>query len=216
MDKLIKELHTIFNIINAEKFNEELPSPVITIQREKTKKKDSRILGWCIKLPVWTRILKGNQTHHYEINMVLDYIDRPIDELISTMLHETVHLIHNHKGIKGTNRKVYHNDEFRKTAESLGLVVEQTELGWNKTRLSDELWTKMQELDRLEVISFDNLTLKKVVDVDKVRKPVNRKPVYTYICPNCKIELKSKDNYVEAKCIKCGVNFEVKENEKSE
>lgn len=208
MNNFIGELHKIFDLINQDKFNGELIEPVITVQREKSKKKDSITLGWCSKLPRWVKTDKKNTTNHHEINMVLEYIDRPIEELLATFVHEVVHLVNAQSNIDDCNRKQYHNDEFRKMAEKLGLVVEKTDKGWNQTQLSDELWALFQELNENGYISFDKLTLSKVVDVEKERKPVVRKPIYKYKCPNCGTEVKSTIEDLQARCLSCESDFE--------
>lgn len=37
MDKLIRELHKVFDIINETKYNNELIEPIITVQRNTNK-----------------------------------------------------------------------------------------------------------------------------------------------------------------------------------
>jgi rubrerythrin len=206
MDKFIGELHKVFDLINHEKFNGELIEPVITVQREKSKKKGTMILGWCCVVPRWVKKAKDVKTAHYEINMTLDYIDRPVEELLATFVHEVAHLANGQKSIKDCNRKQFHNTKFKEMAENLGLVVTETDFGWSETKLSDELWKELQELNENEVIDFDKLHLSSAIP-EKEKKPINRKPIFKYRCPHCGKEIKSKSEDVQAKCMDCDTDF---------
>jgi hypothetical protein len=206
MDKFIGELHKVFDFINHEKFNGELTEPVITIQREKSKKKDSMVLGWCSVVPRWVKKVKDVKTNHYEINITLDYIDRPVEELLATFIHEVTHMANGQRGIKDCNRKQFHNTKFKEMAEKLGLVVAENERGWSDTKLSNEFWKELQQMNELEIVDFDKLYLNTVVP-EKEKKPVTRKPVYKYRCPHCGKEIKSKNEDIQAKCLDCDVDF---------
>jgi hypothetical protein len=209
MNNFIGELHKLFDIINKDKFDGKLIEPVITVSREKSKSKKKIIFGWCTLLPIWTKVKDGKETQHHEINMTIDYIDRPLREVLGTFVHELVHLYNTQNNISDCSRKQYHNEKFKDVAEKLGLVVEKSDTGWSQTSVSDELWKYLEELNEKELINFDNLTIKKTVGAEKQRKPVNRKPIYKYKCPECGREIKSKFDDLQVHCNDCDEDFEI-------
>ena len=78
--------------------------------------------------------------HRIRIRMSL--LDEPVsspgtENLVSTLIHEMVHLLAHHRGLQDT-RGDWHTDQFRALARELGLVVEKhgPRYGWARTRLS--------------------------------------------------------------------------------
>lgn len=68
---------------------------------------------------------KGKDGEGYcEINIDAGTIDRPIEHVIATLLHEMVHQYCYEHGIKDTSRGgAYHNKRFKAEAEKRGLVI---------------------------------------------------------------------------------------------
>jgi len=202
MDKIIRELHKAFNHFNETKFNNELIEPIITIQsRPKTKK--GNILGWCSCYPWWLEKHEDKEVYKYEINLTIENINRPYEQLIHTLLHECCHLSNSLKGINDCSSRGNHNENFKKEAERIGLIVEKApRIGWSVTSLSESLLKEVQELD----IDKSVFCLSKVVKPkeDKPRKPILR---YKYKCPSCGKELIGKDENISIECIDCRVEF---------
>lgn len=84
----------------------------------------------------------------HEVVVVAEHLDRPVEEVLGTLLHEAAHALSFERGVKDCSRNQYHNQNFKKAAESLGLHVEQMpHYGWARTRLTDETKTRYaQEL----------------------------------------------------------------------
>jgi hypothetical protein len=89
-------LNKIFKLINAEYFGNELEMPVITIQST------VRAYGHVTTSKVWTTD-KG--TASYELNVGADYLSRPIENVVATLIHEACHLYAMQNGIKDTSNR---------------------------------------------------------------------------------------------------------------
>lgn len=72
----------------------------------------------------------------FEINISANFLNRPVEEIVATLLHEMCHQFAYVNNIKDTCRKgYYHNKEFRKIALEHGLCVQETKLyGYNQTQ----------------------------------------------------------------------------------
>lgn len=202
MDKIIRELHKAFDHFNETKFNDELIEPIITIQSQPKGKKGS-ILGWASVFPWWKETHDSKEIYKYEINMTVEYLNRTYEELICTFLHEMVHISNSQKSINDCSSKGNHNENFKKEAERIGLIVEKApRIGWSVTTLSEGLLKEVQELD----IDKSVFCLSKVVKPkeDKPRKPIVK---FKYKCPSCGKELTGKDENISIECIDCRVEF---------
>lgn len=138
MKELIKNsrvsgyLEKIFRQLNHDKFSDELEMPIVTIQS--TPKAYGHVT--CGK--VWHSV-KGIE--QYEINIGAGTLNRPIENVVATMLHEMVHLYNLTHDVKDTSRGgTYHNKRFKTKAEEVGLVVEcDSRIGWSVTSPSESL-----------------------------------------------------------------------------
>ena len=124
-------LEKIFRALNADWFGGELEEPIITIQST------PRAYGHVTVGKVWYR--KDEQRH--ELNMGAETVNRPIEEVCATMMHEMVHLYNITHGVQDCSRGgTYHNKKFKAEAERRGLHIEHHErYGWTITTPSEEL-----------------------------------------------------------------------------
>lgn len=124
-------LEKIFRALNADWFAEELEEPIITIQST------PRAYGHVTVSKTWKR--KDEDRH--ELNMGAETIDRPIEEVVATMVHEMVHLYNLAHGIQDCSRGgSYHNKRFKEEAERRGLYIEHHEkYGWTITTPTEAL-----------------------------------------------------------------------------
>ena len=125
-------LNKIFDLLNAEFFENELSRPTITIQST------PRAYGhFSLQEDTWVSKLGG--TH--EINIGAGTLARPIEEVAATLLHEMVHYYNYEKGIQDCSRgNTYHNKRFKAAAEAHGLTVTHSDkYGWSHTSPSDAL-----------------------------------------------------------------------------
>lgn len=211
MNLFIGELHKVFDYINHKEFQDELIRPIITVQPQKTKKKDCKVLGWCSNIEQWTMNILGNESHHHEINIVLENFEGEYEGIISTFVHEVSHLANTQLHIDDCSKRGFHNENFKEMANRLGLIVNQVEKqGFSETLASQSLLDELETLD----VNKDFLNIKRIVEI-KERKPTVRKPQFEYSCPSCHKKIKSKEDNMEIKCICCDeeyVKIEKEEN----
>lgn len=133
--KAIIELDRIFDLLNKEFFENKLIKPVILIQ-SKTKK---NTLGTCSTNPIWKNKYNEEKDCKYEIALSAEYLNRTIEEIVATLLHEMIHLYCSQNEIKDTsNNCVYHNKKFKEEAEKRGLIItKEKTIGWSITTLND-------------------------------------------------------------------------------
>lgn len=131
----VGELYRIFDLLNSNLFNKKLEDPVILIQSKR-----KTILGTCSVNRIWANKVSEDKPNYYEITMSAENLDRTVEQLVATLLHEMVHLHCSLNDIKDTsNNHVYHNKRFKKEAEAHGLIIEHAKtIGWSVTSLKDE------------------------------------------------------------------------------
>lgn len=130
MSRAISALEHIYNSLNADFYDGQLPVPIITVQSK------PGTYGHFTTAKVWRK----KDDSAYELNVAAEVLDKPIEETLDTILHEMTHLFCREHGIQDTSRGgMYHNRRFREVAESHGLKCYQTgKYGWN-TAPTDEL-----------------------------------------------------------------------------
>ena len=118
-------LEKMFRTLNADWFGGELEEPIITIQST------PRAYGHVTVAKAWRR--KDDWRH--ELNLGAETLDRPIEDVAATMMHEMVHLYNIAHNVQDTSRGgMYHNRRFRDEAERRGLVIGRHEkYGWTLT-----------------------------------------------------------------------------------
>lgn len=124
-------LEKIYRQLNIDKFDGELEEPIITIQSS------PRAYGYVTLGKVW----QSGNVARYELNIGAETINRPIEDVVGTLLHEMVHIYNLMHGIKDCSRgNTYHNKRFKIKAESVGLVINYDKrIGWSITSPSEEL-----------------------------------------------------------------------------
>ena len=107
-------LENAYVVLNNKYFGGQLPPVVITIQ-------SSKAYGHYTMWDAWE-----NETEGYrEINLGAETLNRPIEQVIATLIHEMVHhynatVLHQ----KDTSRgNTYHSKIFKQVAESTGAVT---------------------------------------------------------------------------------------------
>lgn len=125
-NRVTQYLNKVFKLINSEYFENELEMPTITIQST------VGAYGHVTTSKVW-KTESGKAS--YELNIGADYLNRPIENIVATLIHEGCHLYAMQNGIKDTsNRGVYHNKRFKALAEDRGLIIEKhIRYGWTIT-----------------------------------------------------------------------------------
>ncbi len=176
----------IFRALNETYFESTLAIPVITIQST------PKAYGHVTVGKVWT----SAEEDRHELNIGAGTLNRPIEEVVATMLHEMVHLYNLANGIKDTSRgTVYHNKKFRDEAVKRDLVIEHHEkYGWTITSPSDALieWCMAHDLEEIRVVRHDLSFIPIPPAGGKAGFPSGStgrttKPSSTrkYVCPQC-------------------------------
>lgn len=142
-------LEKIFRALNAKYFDNQLEEPIITIQST------PRAYGHVTVAKAWH---KGTTTRH-ELNIGAGTLDRPIENVVATMLHECVHLWNLQNGVQDCSRGgAYHNKKFRDAATARDLQISYDKrIGWSITEPTEALcdfiiqqgWTDIQ-MNRIE------------------------------------------------------------------
>lgn len=125
-------LEKIFRVLNREYFEDTLEEPIITIQST------PRAYGHVTVGKAWR---KSNGDQRHELNIGAGTLDRPIENVVATMMHEMVHLYCLQEGIKDTSRGgAYHNRRFRDIATAKDLDISyDARIGWSITEPTEKL-----------------------------------------------------------------------------
>lgn len=203
-------LEKMYRQLNADKFNNELEECIITIQNT------PGAYGHVTCARVW----KSKDCSRYELNIGASTLDRPIENVVSTLLHEMVHIYNLMNDIQDCSRNgTYHNRKFKEKAESVGLIIDKdNKYGWTITSPSESLidyicaqgWEDIQ-LNR--GFSFGASAPKgKTTNTDQdedtatpIRKPSSTRK---YQCPLCKNSVRATKS-VNIKCMDCNAQMQV-------
>lgn len=185
-------LGKLYDFINEHLFGGELVKPVITVQVDSRNK----AYGWWSVNKVWHENKDDEGVH--ELNMCAQYLNRPIEEIASTMIHEMCHQFATLQNLQDTSRScVYHNKLFKAIAESHGLnVVKVDKIGWSQTSLTSEtaeIIRKFVAHNEKNVIYRSPLSTNTTVKSSSTRK---------YVCPCCHTSVRATKQ-VNIMCADC-------------
>lgn len=185
-------LGKLYDFINENLFGVELVKPVITVQVDSRNK----AYGWWSVNKVWHENKDDEGVH--ELNMCAQYLNRPIEEIASTMIHEMCHQFASVHGLQDCSRSgVYHNKLFKQIAENHGLnVVKVDKIGWSQTSLTTEtaeLIKQFANANDTSVIYRSPLSTGTVVKSSSTRK---------YVCPCCHTSVRATKQ-VNIMCADC-------------
>ena len=202
IQKTIAELNKIFKLLNKQFFEDKLVEPIILIQTKSKK----HTLGTCSTNPIWEK--KGNdKDKRYEITLSGKYLNRSIEEIVSTLFHECVHLYCSLNNIKDTsNSHVYHNKKFKEEAENRGLIIEKDKIiGWSLTKLAEPT-IKLISNWKIDNTAFDYWRNSKELKVEKPKTTLNK-----YKCLQCETKITSAKT-LNIICGDCNKKFELVED----
>lgn len=138
-------LNRLFDLLNQDFFDGELERPVITIQST------PRAYGHFTLYDAWD----VNGAGAKELNIGAGTLNRPIEYVVTTLLHEMVHQYHCEHNVQDTSRKgTYHNRVFAREAARRGLCVSRSETyGWSITTPSEQLldWCLLKDLPEIRL-----------------------------------------------------------------
>lgn len=207
MSRLTGQLEKAYNLINEELFNNELPTTIISVAST------PRAYGHFTVSKVWS----AKDERRHEINISSDYLNRPLEDTLTTLIHEMCHLYCSENNLKDTsNNGVYHNKTFRRVAEDHGLNVERSDrYGWSHTSPSERILNfiiQHDELNEIEICRHDSISpligigghsgSNTGVSPTGTKKTHHRK----YICPCCGTNVRAT-KVVNIGCLDCGVTM---------
>lgn len=201
----IRNIEILFDILNKHFFNDCLERPILTLNPGSTRRNKGKTvtLGWCTTKKIW--INKENNESYYEITICPEFIDRSLEEICATLLHEMTHLLNLKNNIQDVSRNGYfHNRKFKYEAEKHGLVITKVDgIGWSKTQLSNEakvfisgIDIKMRKITRQPIDSIGSSGDDENEEVEKKKKSIK------YVCPECKISVRAT-KVVNIRCDDC-------------
>ena len=124
-------LEYTFEVFNKEFFDSALPPIVISIMSS------ARTNGHFTVSKVW----RSEDNYMHEINISAEHLDRPIENICATMMHEMVHYYCELNGIADTSKNGrYHNKRFKTEAEKRGLNISYDGyVGYSRTQPTEIL-----------------------------------------------------------------------------
>lgn len=149
MSRTAGYLEKIFRTLNADSFGGEIEEPIITIQSTKGS------YGHVTVGKAWRR----KDEYRHELNICADWLSRPIENVVSTMIHEMVHLYNIQHDIQDCSRGgSYHNKKFRDEAVKHMIAIEKDEkYGWTITSPTDKL------LEYIMIQGWDDIKMERGV-----------------------------------------------------
>jgi len=181
---IVIELDLLFEKFNERFFDSELSKPVITLSEVGRR----NAYGWFTTEMIWQ---DGKKCRHYEINICPEFLNRPIEDVCGTLLHEMVHLKNAQDGIQDCSRSgQYHNKKFKLCAEQHGLIVTKTlKYGFAVTSLTMETLVFINTLNLTAFDLFRNLNIVSGASECEADDPTDESTKTSstrkYICPVC-------------------------------
>lgn len=192
-------LEDAYDILNVHLFGGELPRAVITVQSS------PKAYGHFTKYDAWHDGADG----YREINLGAETLDRPIENVIATLVHEQSHYFNDIHGITDVSRSgTYHNRKFKETAEAHGLIIDyDPKIGYSLTTPSPALIAFIEEQGWTGISLARNGGLGASGGTTGKKKSSTRK----YICPVCGTSVRAT-RFVNVGCLDCQAVMVLDEN----
>lgn len=188
LSPILIELERIYNEL-FKVYNLKCPNPIITIQT----KGRGNCLGWHSS-ERW----ENNKEKITEINICAEVLNK---NPVETLVHEMVHHANHCDKIEDCSSTQYHNKEFRNRAEQFGLKCDKSlRFGWGITSIDEKLLNILKDIK----VNYDIFKIFRTEDLHIPAKTKMKKYRCSCTTVRCAVEL-------QAKCLKCGNDFELKE-----
>lgn len=212
-------LAKLYDYCNVKFFSGELTRPVITLQRDERNKtygwwSVKKVWKWIEKAPANCAACEGEncprdgslyvnceeivEREEHELNMTAQELNRPIDQIAATLIHEMCHQYASVHKLQDTSRSgSYHNKLFKRIAEKHGLTVEYVKtIGWSHTELTKKTATLIAEYSK--TAPYNGIYRLPVMKGQSVKSCSTRK----YVCPVCGNSVRAT-KAVNIKCADC-------------
>lgn len=205
-------LERAYRILNRVYFDDSLPEVVITIQSSQ------KTYGHITTGKIW----KDSWDSYYEINLSAEHLNRPVENVISTLVHEMCHLYAMENNIKDTsNNHRYHSKRFKAIAEARDLKISYHEsIGWSVTEPTEKLIETIKEyhldspIEYVRMGAYDWAGGDNGSDGDNGngltgtngKKPKKKSSTRKYICPKCGNSVRATKD-VNIACLDCLVQM---------
>lgn len=209
-DKLsitLNELHKLFDNLNQEFFQGELPQCIITVQA----KGNTGAYGWFTPSKVWN-VDKENK---HEINITSESLSRDYIDIAKTMLHEMIHLYCTTNGIKDVSRgNSYHNSKFKEESIKHGFYYKENsydkKYGWTYSSLTEETIDKINNF-KINKKALTRINRKDISD-NGTPSPAKKSNIIKWTC-GCGDIIRSSKADINAICGKCYTPFKMQVKE---
>lgn len=205
--RVVNRLAKIYKYANEEFFNNELPTPTITVQSSATS------YAHISTQQVWS----NGTDNTYELNISADYMDRPIESVVASLLHEMTHLYimvieGDQKG--GTSNGYYHTKHFKEVAEELAKIQidKDARYGFTITSPTEDTinFCIEYDLEDVQLARKSDLTINfgGKAGATGTQKPRTKKPSSTrkYVCPCCRTTFRATKE-IRVMCMDCNEQF---------
>lgn len=207
-------LEYAYDVLNEIYFNNELLPIAITIMSSPRTNAHFTV----------GRVWRAENERLHEINISAEHLDRPIENVVGSLLHEMVHWYCHLNGLQDTSQNGrYHNKVFKTEAEKRGLRISYAKyIGYSVTEPTEELVEvirshnieKPMDINRDGVrgvfvgIGGDdnssNGTGATGVDTGTVQKP--KSSTRKYMCPKCGNNFRATKN-LNVLCLDCMTEY---------
>lgn len=190
----LNQLHIAFNKMNNTFFKGELEDVVIAIRSQGKRK---GVQGWFSVGKVWGN---GEQEKH-EIVICAETLHKPLIAILTTLMHEMIHLYCSMNGIDDTSRKgAYHNRRFKNVAEDHGFYYvgdsPDPKIGFSNIQFTEETKAIVEGF-KINAGAF-GLARKTFGTGEKEPKKSN---IIKWVCPSCGDIIRSSKPSIKAYCM---------------
>ncbi len=198
ISEIVAFLEDAYDVLNVKYFEGALPKAIITIQSS------PRAYGHFTPWDAWNE----ENTGYKEINLGAETLNRPVENVIATLIHEMTHFYCHINNIKDTSRSGnYHNKKFKIEAEQRGLIIGyDSKIGYSPTTPSPELIEFIQEQDWQGV----DLARQGQLTFSGGSNGRTKSNVRKYQCPECGCSVRATKT-VNIACLDCDCPMELVE-----
>lgn len=186
-----------FKYFNKKVFDNILPNVSLLLQNQKPR---GRLFGF-----FRNNMFKINKVWTPMITIIIDEIkDTDIKKPLETLIHEMVHFEAKVRMIQDTTKSGFHNNNFKKIAESRGYIIETKDKrhGWNTGKADEQLLEIIKDFLINNPFPFSSF------ETYKEEKEKKERTIFNYVCLGCGVVIKGKKD-IDVICGICNEQFEI-------